>query len=307
MIRCFSDVLTEIIDMYELIQVTENCYYIQCPSKIGIVRLYGNDVLLVDSGNDKDTAKKIKKITDSMGWNISMIINTHSHADHIGGNRYLQENTGCRIFADSIECGFINNPVLEPSFLFGADPVDELKNKFLLAKESKAEPFSDNFLPEGFEIIPLPGHSFGMVGIKTPDGVIYTADAYSSKETLEKYRIGFVYDVGAYLDTLEGLKNLDAGLFVASHTEVFDNITDILQLNIDAVKEIEEKICELCKAPVNSERLLQMLFDEYELTMNPVQYALVGSTVKSYLAYLKKQGRINMSVNKNMLVWETVQ
>ncbi len=293
--------------MYELIQVTENCYYIQCPSKIGIVRLNKNDVMLIDSGNDKDTAKKIRRITDSMGWNIKMIINTHSHADHIGGNRYLQENTRCSVFAYGIECDFINHTVLEPAFLFGADPVEELKNKFLLAKESNAEPLSESVLPEGFEIIPLPGHCFSMVGIKTPDGVVYTADAYSSAETLEKYAIGYIYDVGAYLDTLEMLKNLDASYFVSSHTEAYENITDILKLNIDTVKEIAEKICSFCKIPVNYEKLLQMLFDEYKLTMNPVQYVLVGNTVKSYLSYLKNQGRIKMSVTDNMLLWESVQ
>ena len=35
------------------------------------------------------------------------------------------------------------------------------------------------------------------------------------------------------------------------------------------------------------EELLKLLFDEYELVMNFEQYVLVGSTVRSYLAWLK--------------------
>ena len=76
--------------MYELIAVTENSYYIQSPAKIGLVRLNDTDVCLIDSGNDKDAGRKIKKLLDANGWTLKAIYNTHSNADHIGGNRYLQ-------------------------------------------------------------------------------------------------------------------------------------------------------------------------------------------------------------------------
>ena len=52
--------------MYELIQVSENSYYIQCPAKIGLVRAGESGVCLIDSGNDKDAGKKVKKILESI-------------------------------------------------------------------------------------------------------------------------------------------------------------------------------------------------------------------------------------------------
>ena len=58
------------------------------------------------------------------------------------------------------------------------------------------EVLTENVLPEEFEIIPLPGHFFDMIGIRTPEDVVYLADCLSSKETLDKYQIGFIYDVG---------------------------------------------------------------------------------------------------------------
>ena len=39
--------------MYELIQAAANSYYIQSPAKIGLYRLSGTDVCLIDSGSDK--------------------------------------------------------------------------------------------------------------------------------------------------------------------------------------------------------------------------------------------------------------
>ena len=53
--------------MYELVQASDNCYYIQCPAKIGIVKLNNTEVCLIDSGNDKEAGKKVRKILDANG------------------------------------------------------------------------------------------------------------------------------------------------------------------------------------------------------------------------------------------------
>ena len=54
--------------MYELIQVTESAYYIQCPAKIGLVRTGPDRAVLIDSGSDKDAGKKARKILDTRCW-----------------------------------------------------------------------------------------------------------------------------------------------------------------------------------------------------------------------------------------------
>ena len=290
--------------MYELIQVSDRSYYIQCPAKIGLVRLNDTDVCLIDSGNDKDAGRKVRQILDSNNWRLTAIYNTHSNADHIGGNKYLQVQTGCKIFAPGIECDFTRHPVLEPSFLYGGYPCKELRNKFLMAQESNVEYLTREVVPEGFEIIDLPGHFFDMVGFRTPDDVIYLADCLSSRETLDKYRIGFIYDVGAYIRTLEMVKTLEAKMFVPAHAQATEDISELAQYNIDKVQEIAERIVALCKEPTCFEMILSKLFTEYALTMNLEQYVLVGSTVRSYLAWLKDTGRINARFENNVLLWE---
>ena len=292
--------------MYELIKITDNCYYIQCPAKIGIVKLSESEVFLIDSGNDKDTGKKILKILEANGWTLKFIINTHSHADHTGGNKLLQERTGCKIYVPEIECSFVNAPVLEPSFLWGGNPFAELRNKFLMAQECIAEPLTADVLPDNFEIISLRGHFFNMIGIKTADDVVFLADSFSSEETLAKYRISFLYDVEEYLMTLEKLKALKAKCFIPSHAEASEDISAIVQYNIDCVNEISDKICELLSSPVCFDELLKKLFDEYGLTLSAQQYVLVGSTVRSYLTYLKNKGRADFIIENNMLLWKAV-
>ena len=290
--------------MYELIQIPDtNCYYIQSPAKIGLVKLDDSRVCLIDSGSDKDAGRKVRQHLDANGWQLSAIYNTHSNADHIGGNKYLQGQAGCQIYAPGIECAFTRRPILEPSFLYGGYPCKDLRHKFLLAQESDVQPLTPDVLPEGFALLPLPGHFFDMVGFRTPDEVVYLADCLSSKETLEKYQISFIYDVAAYLKTLEMVQTLEARMFVPAHAEATTDIAPLARYNIQKVQEIAQKILDLCREPLCFESLLQQLFAHYGLAMNFEQYVLVGSTVRSYLAWLKDEGRLQAEFDNNLLLW----
>ncbi len=289
--------------MYELNQVSESCFYIQSPAKIGLIKLNEKDVCLIDSGNDKEAGKKIRQILESNKWNLKAIYNTHSNADHIGGNKYLQSQTNCKIYATAIESAFTKSPILEPSFLYGGFPFKDLKHKFLMAQESEVEILTKENLPMNMSVIDLKGHFFNMVGFKHSDGVIYLADCLSSKNILDKYKITFIYDVKNYLETLEMIKQLDAKIFIPSHSEVTEDIKELTQYNIDTVNEITDLIVDFLKTPMIFERLLKSLFDYYKLQMTPEQYVLVGSTVRSYLSYLKDNGRIEFSFAENEMIW----
>lgn len=289
--------------MFESVKVSDTCFYIQGPVKIGIILTGQDRACLIDSGNDKNAGKRIKKVLDANGWTLQAIHNTHAHADHIGGNRYLQEQTGCKIYAAGIEQSFAAHPFLEPSFLFGADPPEDLRHKFLLAQSSDAEPLTESCLPDGLRAVPLPGHSWDMVGFRTSDGVVFLADCLSSLSTLEKYRIVFLIDVRKYLETLENVMHMDAKLFIPSHAEPTDDIVPLAQANIRQVYDTADTILEICRGGAPFETVLKHLFDRYCLTMNFEQYALVGSTVRSYLTWLKTEGRLQTEIQDNALIW----
>lgn len=289
--------------MFELNQVGERSYYINCPAKIGVYKLNNTDVYLIDSGNDKDAGRKVRKILSENGWNLKGIINTHSNADHIGGNKYLQQQTGCKIFADGIEAAFTRYPTLEPSFLYGGYPCKDLRHKFLLASESDVDEITNSDFPKELEVIPLRGHFFDMIGIRTPDNVVFLADCISSKATLDKYQISFIYDIAEYLNTLDKVEAMEAAMFVPAHSDVTSDLTSIVQLNRQKVFDISNNIQSILKTPMCFEELLKRLFDEYGLAMNFEQYVLVGSTVRSYLSWLKDNEKIRVDFTDNMLLW----
>lgn len=289
--------------MYELVQVGEQSYYIQSPAKIGIYRQTHTDVYLIDSGNDKDAGRRIRKILEERGWRLKGILNTHSNADHIGGNHYLQQQYGCPVFAHGIEASFTRAPLLEPAFLYGGYPFGDLRHKFLMAAPSDAVEFSHPQFPSEVEVIPLPGHFFDMVGFRTPDDSLFLADCLNSEAALEKYQLSFLYDVDAYLDTLDRVASMRANIFVPSHAEAVRDIAPLARLNQAKVHAVAGHILELCQTPIMFEALLQRLFSDYRLTMTYEQYVLIGSTVRSYLSWLKDCGRMGCRIENNCLLW----
>lgn len=300
-----SDIIKE--KMYELIKINENDYYIECPSRIGIVRIRDGEAILIDAGSDKGAAKKVKKALDGLGLRLVAIYSTHAHADHTGGNAYLQRETGCRIFARGIECAMIRHPILLPITLYGADPTEELCGKFLLAEPSPAEYLDSSSLPEGFSLVELCGHTPEMYGVRTPSGTVYLADALSSEQTLDKYGIGFIYDIEKYLDTLMRVETMEASIFVPSHAPVTSDIAPLARLNADRVRAVADKIVEILNTPMRFEELLSHLCDDMQITMSVQQYALVGSTVRSYLSYLRRNGLVSVDAEGGALIWSSVQ
>jgi len=291
--------------MFELNQVGAHTYYIESPAKIGLYRLPDGSVCLIDSGNDKDAGRKVRQILDKNGWPLRAICHTHSNADHIGGSRYLQLKTGCRVFAGGIEADFTRHPLLETSFLYGGFPPGELRHKFLMAQESDVTDFSDPAFPRELTVLPLPGHFFDMVGFRTPDDVVFLADCLSSRETLDKYGVPFIYDVEAYLATLAEVENMSAALFVPSHASAAEDIRPLARYNRDRVLEIGEVLQRICREAQDTDAVIRQVFETWGLAMSMEQYVLVGSTVRSFLSWLHGQGRMSLVIEGSRLLWQT--
>lgn len=289
--------------MFELTQAGDCTYYVNAPAKIGIVCAGDGQVYLIDSGNDKDAGRKLLRLLEQREWRLAGIVNTHSNADHIGGNHFLQQKAGCKVFAEGIEGCFTENPVLEPAFLYGGCPPKELRHKFLMAQPSSVSPFADPDFPRCLEPIALPGHFFQMYGFRAPDNTVFLADCLSSAATLEKYHVSFIYDVAAYLETLDAVERMDGRMFVPAHAEATDDIKPLVDLNRKKVREIADLISSFCRTPASTEAVLRHVFEAYGLTMNFEQHVLVGSTVRSYLSWLHDCGEIAAEFADNTLVW----
>ena len=294
--------------MYELVMLTERTGYIECPAKMGIFLCDPGRAVLIDTGNDKDAGKKVLKVLDAQGWQLAAVINTHLHADHIGGNKLVANRTGAAFYGPSIVSAVGSHPMLEPTILYGGYPPKQLRSKFLMAEPSDVRPLEEADLQAlgGLEVLPLSGHSMDMIGIRTPDNVVFLADCVFSEETTQKYHVNFQYDIAKALETLDAVEVLQADWFVPSHAAPCKDIRPLAEANRAKMLEIADLLLELCRDGASFEHILAGVFTHYGLEMTIPQHALVGSTVRSYLAWLADTGRMELQIEENHLVFRTV-
>ena len=294
--------------MYELVMLTERSGYIDCPAKMGVFLCDPSSAVLIDAGSDKDAGKKALKALDSKGWTLKAVINTHLHADHIGGNKLVAKRTGTPIYGPSIAAAVAGHPILEPTVLYGGYPPKQLRNKFLMAEPSAVKPIEEADLAAlgGLVILQLPGHSMDMIGIRTPDNVVFPADCVFSEETTQKYHVNFQYDIAQALATLDYLETLEAEWFVPAHAAPCKDIKPLAQANRAKMLEVADLLLQLCEGGKGFEDILAGVFTHYGLEMNIGQHALVGSTVRSYLAWLADTGQISLEIADNHLMFKAV-
>ena len=288
----------------ELINLNGRSWVLPGPTNIGLVERE-DGVFLIDTGNDKESGRRINKILSEKGWKLAGIVSTHSNADHIGGNDYLQRMTGCPLYASRAEKAFIESPEIEKSFLWGGFPVRDLDNKFFEAKPSSVS----HIVAEGTDaledmaIVALPGHFFGMIGVLTGDGAFFLGDCMFGERTLEKYKIPFIYDVRAYKATIRKVVVTQASHYVMSHGEIETDITAIAAKNLALVEAVERDIEGMLGDGKTFEGILAAICDRYGILLDIGQYALVGSTIRSFLSCLYNEGRIAIAMRDNVMYW----
>ena len=85
------------------------------------------------------------------------------------------------------------------------------------------------------------------------------------------------------------------------------DLTALIDCNRRKVHEVAEHLVRLCAVPSTFEELLQKVFTDCGLVMNFEQYVLVGSTVRSYLSWLKDSGRVTVSFEDNRMLWKSAE
>jgi glyoxylase-like metal-dependent hydrolase (beta-lactamase superfamily II) len=266
----------------------------------------GDGAVLIDSGGDKEAGRQIRQVLDQRRLALRLIVNTHSNADHVGGNAYLQKQTGCRIAAARMEAAFITDPVLEPSFLWGAAPFRELRGKFLQAASSTVNlllPDSGPIPDTELEAVPLPGHFLQMIGVRTPDGVLFAGDALFGEEVLAKHPVFFLYDVAAHLLTLERLESLAAQWIVPGHGRPVREARPLVAANRAALEATAAAVSSFCSRPAGFEEILAGLCRQFAIELNPSQYVLVGGTLRAYLAWLADRGTLRPGFENGRMLW----
>jgi len=294
-------------------KISERVYYIPNPANIGVVKDGEKSAILIDSGLDDDTGKKVLKLLEENGLVPKAIINTHSHADHCGGNRYIKEKTGAMIYAPEVESAIIQYPSLEPLYLFsGASPLKDLQNKFLMAQPSnvdyviKKDEKKLRFGEIELGIVPLPGHAPNQIGVEV-DEVLFCADSLFSEDVIKRYKIPFYVDIDKTRETLRFLRDSQYKFYVPSHAEPRKSLTELVDANLEAIDGVEKYLLDEFHGRRRTEQVLKDMCDHYQITIKGIQqYYLMNTVAMAYLSSLHGRGKLKVEVSDNALFWDKI-
>jgi len=173
-------------------QITEHIHAIKIPFKLLVspgrtldrfvyaYLIYGKGICLIDCGvaSSKIIIFDYLKRTGRDPKEISMLVLTHSHPDHIGGSQAVRRGSGCQVAAhldakpwiEDVESQFRERPILNfHSLVEGSVEVD------LVLRDGDNLDLGDG---QTIKVVHTPGHSRGSVSLLFQDDrALFSGDA----------------------------------------------------------------------------------------------------------------------------------
>ncbi|WP_147612701.1 MBL fold metallo-hydrolase [Treponema pectinovorum] len=303
-------------------KLTQHIFILPLATNIGVIAIPQKDsstnVYLIDSGEGENHAKSIIKSLEASfsSPKIKLIINTHSHADHCGGNIFLKEKTGCQIWASTGEGAIMQCPEIETGLIWGGMPVKELKTPYFEAKRCRVDRSFKN--DEEFSLenlisvksISLKGHYIDQTGFLLCDTdnkrVLFAGDALSGRNVIKRYWIQYLFNESLTKQSLMNLLQIQADFYIPGHGQSVTQIEGLVELNLIALLETENMILDELKTPKTFEQILKAVADRNSIDLRLSQYALIGCTLRSYLSALCDEQKIAYEIKDNLMFWKKV-
>ncbi len=247
------------------VEVIPDLYQIRIPIPIrsldyvfSYLAVDGNDNLLIDSGWPSDQSRKaLESSLTNIGVSFSQVkrlVISHLHPDHFGLARLIQEQSpDSKVFMHRADAAGILKSQADfdrfidelHSWLGTHGTPDYLLEEMLKASKETLRFFElpkPNVLVNGgeliefgkwsFEVLATPGHTVGMICLYDKRSEILFSGDHILPTITPNVSLGPRYmgnPLGDYLDSLKGLKGLQAKLILPSHEIIFFNLRKRIQ------------------------------------------------------------------------------
>jgi glyoxylase-like metal-dependent hydrolase (beta-lactamase superfamily II) len=266
-------------------QVLNNVYCLPGASNIGLVIAEGQQALLIDTGVGQRSGRQLLQLLEERGLHLVAILNTHGHGDHVGGNAYLVEHTGARVYAPLHDGIVLRYPEWGLLCTFGgAEPIAELSTPRFAPHPCTV----DVTVTEGeleiagvtVQVVPLPGHTGTHTGYIV-DNVFFIGDILAGEAELANAPISYAYSITKQLIDHNIARLNDVLAFIKAY---------------------------LARGGAEANELLLAVCAHYGITIrNLREYYMLYPTLHSFLSHLNNCGEITHSVENNRLLWHTVE
>lgn len=207
--------------------------------------LRGERPILVDSGFGSDVGE-LEAWLQTQGvspQHLALVVNTHHHSDHVGGNHALQQRYALPVAAHAWEADLVNRR--DPEACVAAwlrQPVEQYRVNRELREGDVLDTGSVTW-----QVLHTPGHTLGHVSLYArQEQVLVVGDAVHLGDVgwLNPYREG-VNALGRAVETLDRLSELDVRLAFPGHGPALHNPSAVFaagRARLEAWRAAPEKI-----------------------------------------------------------------
>lgn len=193
--------------------------------------------VLIDTGYVSDF-NITEKMINSIGVNIEnvrQIISTHCHCDHIGGNRIIQQRSGCDIALHRIGRYFIDTKDDWSTWWVYYDQKADFFNCTHALEDGDVIPIG----PHEFQVIYTPGHSAdGIVLYSSREKVLLSSDTlWQNDLPVITIRIEGSRSLFSLKESLETIESLDVHRVYPGHGKPFTQFKDAVALSKDKIDQ----------------------------------------------------------------------
>ena len=93
-----------------------------------------------------------------------------------------------------------------------------------------------------FGILRTPGHTVDHICVRTPDDVLYVADAMMTGRTLHYAKFPYALSMETYLDSMVKLREAKAACYVVAHKGIYEDIRPFIDLELQFLRQRMEEL-----------------------------------------------------------------
>ena len=278
-------------------------------------------VILMDSGFP-DEYEQIRAALDEKGLQVTDILTSHAHYDHVG-NHIPFQSEGARLWLSEFDAGvtknytalsapfYTENPDdlkrLYPFMIFETDRCFSVREKRICAGSDECETGKGGCKSTEavFEVLDIPGHAHSQTGFVTPDGVAYLADALFSESMLRPGILLFHHNWAQTLKTLGQISQMQYDRYVLAHSGVYTDIRPLAEKNREFLMQLAGTALDLFSDWISAEQfLLRMLTSMNIHPKSPTKYHIADRECHSLLTYLEEEEQLQCKIELGRMLYK---